>query len=120
MAVHGFPNMLFVYGPQSAASFCNGPVCAELQGNWVVELLDHVRSRGHQSFDVLEETGPAWSRELAELADATLFGRADSWYMAANIPGKHRQLLNYPSPSTYIERLHACAAQGYHGFAFDP
>lgn len=119
MAVHGFPNMLFVYGPQSAAAFCNGPVCAELQGDWVAEMLGFLRARAHSSFDVLAETGPAWSRELAELADATLFGRTDSWYMGANVPGKPRQLLNYPSTGTYIERLHTCAARGYDGFVFD-
>ncbi len=120
MAVHGFPNMLFVYGPQSAAAFCNGPVCAELQGDWVAELLQFLRTGGHTTFDVRAETGPAWSRELAQLAAATLFGRADSWYMGANVPGKPRQLLNYPSSSVYIDRLRACAANGYDGFVFDP
>lgn len=119
MAVHGFPNMLFVYGPQSAAAFCNGPVCAELQGDWVAELLQFLRASDHASFDVLAETGPAWSQELAQLADATLFGRADSWYMGANVPGKPRQLLNYPSTGTYIQRLRTCAARGYEGFDFD-
>jgi cyclohexanone monooxygenase len=69
-------------------------------------------------FDVGAETGPAWSRELAQLAEATLFGRTDSWYMGANIPGKPRQLLNYPSSSTYIQRLRSCAAHGYDGFVF--
>ena len=104
MAVHGFPNMLFVYGPQSAAAFCNGPVCAELQGDWVAELLGFLRRRNHVSFDVLEATGPAWSEELARFAEATLFGRADSWYMGANVPGKPRQLLNHPSTGTYLQR----------------
>ncbi|MCU1500651.1 MAG: cyclopentanone 1,2-monooxygenase [Ilumatobacteraceae bacterium] len=120
MAVDGFPNMLFVYGPQSAASFCNGPVCAELQGDWVSELLRFMRAGGHDSFDVLPETGPAWSAELARFADATLFGRTDSWYMGANVPGKPRQLLNYPSSGTYIQRLRTCAARTYDGFVFDP
>ena len=119
MAVHGFPNMLFMYGPQSAAAFCNGPVCAELQGEWVVGLLEWVRSGGYSSFDVRAETGPAWTAELAQLADATLFGRTDSWYMGANIPGKPRQLLNCPSSGMYIERLSACAERGYEGFVFD-
>ena len=59
------------------------------------------------------------ARELAQFADATLFGRADSWYMGANIPGKPRQLLNYPSSGTYIQRLRSCAAHGYSGFVFD-
>lgn len=119
VAVHGFPNMLLLYGPQSAAAFCNGPVCAEVQGDWVAGLLASMRAHGHSSFDVRAETGPAWTAHLAELAQATLFGRADSWYMGANVPGKPRQLLNYPSASMYIERLLECAARGYDGFEFD-
>ncbi len=118
MAVHGFPNMLFLYGPQSATAFCNGPVCAEIQGDWVADLLRHLRSSGHTVFDVLPETGPEWSAQLALIADATLLGRTDSWYMAANVPGKRRQLLNYPSPSMYVDRLRHCAADGYDGFVF--
>jgi cyclohexanone monooxygenase len=119
MAVHGFPNLLLMYGPQSAAAFCNGPVCAELQGEWVVGLLDLMRARGCETFDVRPETGPAWTATLAELADATLFGRTDSWYMGANIPGKHRQLLSCPSSGMYIERLRTCAERGYEGFVFE-
>lgn len=118
MAVHGFPNMLFLYGPQSATAFCNGPVCAELQGDWVADLLSHGRDRGHTVFDVLPETGPDWSEQLAFIAEATLLGRTDSWYMAANVPGKPRQLLNYPSPGMYADRLRQCAAAGFDGFVF--
>lgn len=118
VAVHGFPNMLFLYGPQSATAFCNGPVCAEFQGDWATELLVHLRAHGHTVFDVTPDSGPEWSAHLALLADATLLGRTDSWYMAANIPGKRRQLLNYPSPSMYIDRLRRCAADGYDGFRF--
>lgn len=119
MAAHGFPNMLFLYGPQSATAFCNGPVCAELQGDWVTDLLAHLRDLGHSVFDVVADTGPEWSAELALIADATLLGRTDSWYMAANVPGKPRQLLNYPSPGMYAERLRRCASAGYDGFVFD-
>lgn len=54
---------------------------------------------------------------LATVADATLFGRTDSWYMGANIPGKRRQLLNLPMSDAYRDRLTACAADGYDGFA---
>ncbi len=38
--------------------------------------------------------------------------------MAANVPGKPRQLLNYPSPGMYTDRLRQCAADGYNGFQF--
>lgn len=116
VAVAGFPNMLFLYGPQSSTAFCNGPVCAELQGEWVVELLDHLRTNGHRRIESLAEEGVAWTEHLAQLADSTLFGKADSWYMGANVPGKRRQLLNYPNSDAYLERLRRCAADDYRGF----
>ena len=38
--------------------------------------------------------------------------------MGANIPGKRRQLLNYPNSDGYLERLRQCAANDYEGFVF--
>ena len=116
MAVHGFPNMVMLYGPQSTASFCNGPVCAELQGDWVGDFLGHLASNELTEFESTEAVGLAWTAMLAEVADGTLFGKTDSWYMGANIPGKRRQLLNLPMSDVYLERLRACAAAGYDGF----
>src|SRR6201999_2751645 len=46
VASAGFPNLLMVYGPQSPSGFCNGPTCAELQGEWMVGLLSHLRENG--------------------------------------------------------------------------
>ncbi len=119
VAAPGFPNMVMLYGPQSAASFCNGPVCAELQGDWVIELLDHLRAEGITRFDSDLEHAQRWSEVMAMWAERTLFGKANSWYMGANIPGKRRQLLNLPSSDGYLEALANCADAGYDGFIFD-
>ncbi len=116
MAVHGFPNMLMLYGPQSTTAFCNGPVCAEVQGDWTTDFLGYLRDRGLETFEPTRESGEAWTGFLAMVADVTLFGRTDSWYMGANIPGKRRQLLNLPLTDTYLERLEQCAESGYSGF----
>lgn len=118
IAVAGFPNMLFLYGPQSSTAFCNGPVCAEIQGDWVVDLLRHMRAEGLTLIESTPEMGPRWSAHLADLAESTLFGKADSWYMGANIPGKRRQLLNYPNSDAYLDHLRHCAADDYAGFVF--
>ena len=37
----------------------------------------------------------AWGDHVAELVGATLFPRAQSWFMGANIPGKKREMLAY-------------------------
>ena len=116
ISVAGFPNMLFLYGPQSSTAFCNGPTCAELQGEWVVDLLDHLRTHGYTQIESTAEMGAAWSEQLATIAEETLFGRTDSWYMATNVPGKRRQLLNHPNSDGYLDALRQCAAKGYEGF----
>ncbi|MEM9563113.1 MAG: NAD(P)/FAD-dependent oxidoreductase [Actinomycetota bacterium] len=118
MAVPGFPNLLMLYGPQSSTAFCNGPVCAEIQGEWLADLLTHLRDEGLTELDSTPEAAEAWTDHLGELADSTLFGKADSWYMGANVPGKRRQLLNYPSSDGYLSRLARCAENDYEGFVF--
>lgn len=119
MAVAHFPNLLILYGPQASTAFCNGPTCAEVQGEWVVQLLRSLRTRGITRIEATSEAAEAWTAHLATIANATLFGRTDSWYMGANIPGKRRQLLNYPLGDDYLDRLQQCAANEYEGFTLD-
>lgn len=115
-AVSGFPNMLFLYGPQSPSGFSNGPTAAEVQGDWVIRFLGHLREFGRTGFEAEPETHEAWGRHIDEIAAMTLFPKADSWYMGANIPGKPRQLLNYPSVVGYAEICDQAADAGYRGF----
>jgi len=118
MASAGFPNLLFLYGPQSPSGFCNGPTCAELQGDWVVEFLKHMRDAGLSRFEATTAAEQAWNDHVEAVGAMTLFPLADSWYMGANIPGKKRQLLNYPGGvPMYLEMCQANAANGYEGFS---
>ncbi|MCE5290480.1 MAG: hypothetical protein LLG14_14740 [Nocardiaceae bacterium] len=45
-AVHGFSNMLFVYGPLSPAGFANSPNAAELHGEQIVDMIDFTNKGG--------------------------------------------------------------------------
>lgn len=116
LAVSGFPNLFFLYGPQSPASFCNGPTCAELQSQWMADLLDHLRAGDHTRIESSPEADRAWSAHLDDVAEGSLLAETDSWYMAANIPGKRRQLLNYPNSDAYLDALARSAADGYDQF----
>ncbi|MEZ5595950.1 MAG: NAD(P)/FAD-dependent oxidoreductase [Pseudomonadales bacterium] len=116
MAVPGFPNLLMLYGPHSPTAFCNGPTCAELQGEWVVRCLEMLRARGATRIDASDTAAAAWKEHMdAEFADSLLH-KADSWYMAANVPGKPRQLLFYPNTQKYLAQCSQCADNGYQGF----
>jgi cation diffusion facilitator CzcD-associated flavoprotein CzcO len=117
MAAAGFPNLLFVYGPQSPNAFANGPTCAELQGDWIAGLLDHVRQRDWKRFEATAPAEEAWRAQVIEMASGTLFPRADSWYLGANIPGKPREMLSFAGGlSTYMAKCNESAERGYEGF----
>jgi cyclohexanone monooxygenase len=117
MAAAGFPNLLFVYGPQSPNAFANGPTCAELQGDWIVQLLDHVRQRNFTRVEATVAAEEAWRAQVLEIASGTLFPRADSWYVGANIPGKPREMLSFAGGlSTYMAKCNESAERGYEGF----
>ncbi len=120
VASAGFPNMLFLYGPQSPSGFCNGPSCAELQGACIVETLEYLRRNGHARIEATTDAEVAWTAHNTELADATLFPQAESWYMGANIPGKPREILNYPGGlPLYLQKFQESADNGYAGFLLD-
>lgn len=114
---HGFPNMLFVYGPQAPSGLSNGPSCSELQGDEIVELIDYMRRHGIRRIESSQQADQAWRQRIDEFAAGTLFGRAQSWYMANNIPGKAAQMINYPlGMPDYLEQWRQVKADGYRGF----
>ena len=117
MATAGFPNLLFLYGPQSPSGFCNGPTCAELQGDWIVKLIADMIHKGVNRFEATSAAEESWNKHMEELAAMTLFPKADSWYMGANIPGKPRQLLNFPGGTPlYFAMCDESVENGYEGF----
>jgi cation diffusion facilitator CzcD-associated flavoprotein CzcO len=117
MASAHFPNLLFIYGPQSPSAFCNGPSCAELQGDVVIACVEHMRRNNLRRIEATEEAEETWRDHVAELANQTLFPRAQSWYMGANIPGKKREMLVYPGGlPMYLQKCKETAEAGYAGF----
>jgi cation diffusion facilitator CzcD-associated flavoprotein CzcO len=116
LAIPDFPNLFMLYGPQSPTAFCNGPTCAELQGDWVADCLSYLRDRGLARIEATPEAGESWTRHMAELAEGTLLPQAESWYMGANIPGKPRQLLHHLGVQPYLTFCRESAEQGYSGF----
>jgi cation diffusion facilitator CzcD-associated flavoprotein CzcO len=113
----GFPNLLFTYGPQAPTAFANGPSSAEMQGEFIVECLCHLRDQGLSRIEPTVEAEQAWRQECLDLVAPTLLPQANSWYMGANVPGKPREILFYTGGAPlYIEKLKASAAAGYSGY----
>lgn len=117
MACEEFPNMVFVYGPQSPSAFCNGPSCAELQGDWAVQFVDDMKKRGVSRAEATSEAAEEWRQSVLDMTDDTLFPEAQSWYIGANIPGKPRELVAYPGGlANYLEKINECRENNYSGF----
>ena len=83
-----------------------------------MDCLKYARQHNYRRIEATSAAAQAWRTQIDELAERTLFSQADSWYMGANIPGKHRQLLNYPAVQDYLRRIRETARAGYPGFVF--
>ncbi|GGE20209.1 cyclohexanone monooxygenase [Polymorphobacter glacialis] len=114
----GFPNMFMVTGPGSPSILANFPVCIEQHVDWIAECMVHMRENGIDEIEALPEPEDAWAKMIAEEANKTLLPLANSWYMGANIPGKPRVFLAYPSGvHAYTVICDDVAKRGYEGFA---
>ncbi|KKY15006.1 putative cyclopentanonemonooxygenase [Diplodia seriata] len=113
----GFPNMMFLYGPQGPTSFCNGPTCAEVQGDWIVDALCYMREHGKQKLDTMKETEDGWRAHVNHVGDATLLPYTKSEYMGTNIPGKPKEMLNYLGGLVdYTKRITSVVRNDFPGF----
>ncbi|MDD7920322.1 flavin-containing monooxygenase [Actinomycetospora callitridis] len=118
IATHGFPNLFMITGPQSPSVLSNMPVSIEQHVDWVADCLRHLREQGVARIEPTREAEDGWVAHHDEVTAMTLLPRANSWWVGANIPGKHRSLYPYVGGvGTYRGICDDVAAKGYEGFA---
>lgn len=64
IAIPGFPNMFFLYGPQAPTAFSNGPSCTQFQAEFVEEMMKKVLRDGITRIDATEEAEEDWCRRM--------------------------------------------------------
>ncbi|KAL0950638.1 hypothetical protein HGRIS_007426 [Hohenbuehelia grisea] len=117
VATADFPNMFFVYGPHGPTAFTNGPTAIEMQSDWVVNCVDHMKRNDLSRIDVEPKAETEWTALVHELSSGALWKRAKSWYMGANIPGKPVEPLNFTGGvNMYNNELKRSAENDYEGF----
>ena len=117
LATHGFPNLFLITGPGSPGVLSNMVVSIEQHVDWVCDCLVHLRETGATRIEAELDAQQAWVDGLAEAAAGTLYIRADSWYMGANVPGKPRVFMPYVNGcGVYRQTCDEVAAAGYRGF----
>lgn len=117
LTVSGFPNLFMITGPGSPSVMCNMMSAIEQHVEWISDCLADARQRGIGVIEAQPDAEAGWVAHVNEVADATLFPRANSWYMGANVPGKPRIYMPYIGGlGPYREICTGVAAKGYLGF----
>ena len=121
LMVSGFPNLFTVNGPSSPSVLANMLQTIEHHVDWITECIAHMEKHGLARVDADEAAQVAWAHEVADMAEKTLYTKANSWYMGANVPGKPRVFLMYIGGlDRYVERCDQIVGAGYAGFNFTP
>jgi cation diffusion facilitator CzcD-associated flavoprotein CzcO len=117
LQVAGFPNMFTVTGPGSPSVLTNMPVAIEQHVDWISDCIEYMRAGGLTRIEAKPEAEDAWVDHVNAAADQTLFVKANSWYVGANIPGKKRVFMPYVAGMVdYKMRCDEVASKGYDGF----
>jgi cation diffusion facilitator CzcD-associated flavoprotein CzcO len=115
----GFPNLLYVYGPQTP--YANQPPSVEASSKWIIDLLSYMNKNGLVRVEGNPEAEVRWSQELNDAAAATVFTEtADSarpWFMNTNVEGKRKEVAVYfGGLDRYQDFLDTISADGYQEF----
>ena len=115
VTVANFPNMFMVLGPNGP--FTNLPPSIETQVEWITDLVKHMEGTGLATVEATVDAEQAWTETCQEIANATLFPKAESWIFGANIPGKKNTVYFYLAGlGAYRNVLSECTDAGYKGY----
>ncbi|WP_018335468.1 flavin-containing monooxygenase [Actinomycetospora chiangmaiensis] len=119
VGVSGFPNFFVIAGPGSPSLLSNVLLSIEAHVDWIAGLIDHAAQQGADEIEASEQAEAQWVEHVNERAAATLYPRAASYYMGAEVPGKPRVFMPYVGGVRgYRRTLEKVVADDYEGFTF--
>jgi cyclohexanone monooxygenase len=96
-------------------------VSIEQHVDWITDCIHFLEDHRYARIEASREAEDAWVEHVNEVANVTLFPRANSWYMGANIPGKPRIFMPYVGGvGAYRQKCDQVAASNYEGFRLSP
>lgn len=117
LMIAGFPNFFTVTGPGSPSVLSNMMVAIEQHVDWIRDCLVNLRDRDRARIEPTVEAESEWVQHVNEVGDSTLYPKAKSWYMGANVPGKPRVFLPYVGGvGAYRTICAEVAGDDYRGF----
>jgi len=117
LQTHGFPNLFTITGPGSPSVISNMILSIEQHVDWIARCLRDLRERGVETIEPDVAAEDKWVQHVNDVANGTLYPRADSWFMGANVPGKPRVFMPYlGGVKVYRETCEEVMADNYRGF----
>jgi cyclohexanone monooxygenase len=117
LAMAGFPNLLTITGPGSPSVLSNMICSIEQHVDWITRCLEHLRETGSTTIEARLEDEDRWVEHVWDLGQQTLYPKANSWYVGANVPGKPRVFMPYVGGlNVYRQRCQTVVDRGYEGF----
>ena len=117
IAASGFPNMFLVTGPGSPGPLSAMVRSIEQHVDWIADCMGWMREQGLAAIEARPDYQDGWMDHVQKVADGTLYPRANSWYVGANVPGKPRKFMPYlGGVGVYRAKCDAVAAADYEGF----
>ena len=119
LAVAGFPNLFTITGPSSPSVLSNMLVSIEQHVDWISDCISWMRERKLATIEAETEAEDEWAKHTDLQAHLSLYPKANSWYMGANVPGKTRMFMAYVGGvGVYRKVCDSIAAANYEGFTF--
>lgn len=117
LMTHGFPNLMFVTGPGSPSVLGNVLCHIEQHVEFIADLLSDASRRDDTVIEVDLAAEDAWVERVNQQAAATLYPKANSWFLGANVPGKPRVFMPFVGGiGLYRQICDEVVAAGYAGF----
>ena len=119
LSIAGFPNLFLVTGPGSPSVLSNMVLSIEQHVDWIGEALKAIEEKGATTFEADEAAEGEWVEHVNEVAARTLYMKAASWYLGANVEGKPRVFMPYVGGvPNYRAKCSQVVREGYAGFSF--
>jgi cyclohexanone monooxygenase len=116
-SIDKFPNMWMISGPQNPSAITNQPVCIEQQVDWILNFVEYLDENNLRYAEASSESVSRWVEHTNEVAEKTLYPKADSWYRGDNIPGKSDVFLPYPGGfDNFRDHCDELAENDYEGY----
>lgn len=115
--VHGFPNLFFMYGPNTNLGHSSIVLMLEPQAHYLSMVIGDLLRRGHRTFEVTREAMDRYNADLDADLDHTVWnsGGCSSWYLDST----GRNSVMWPRHTSDYRRLMSSFEPADHRFDED-